>query len=123
NCIKTVSEFQRGNLKGVFHCFSGSAEQAKRIIDLNFFLGIGGVLTFKNAGLDKVIEEIDMKHIILETDSPYLAPVPFRGKRNECSYLKFVVEKLSAIKFLPYDEIAAFTTLNAEKLFGLPQKS
>ena len=88
-CIRLIGENQNGKLKGVFHCFSGNLAQAKQIIDLGLYLGIGGVVTFKNAGLDKVMTEIDMKHIVLETDAPYLAPVPFRGKRNECSYLKY----------------------------------
>ena len=90
-CIKVISENQKGKLKGVFHCFSGNIDQANRIIELGFYLGIGGVITFKNSGLDKVMANVDMKNVILETDAPYLAPVPFRGKRNECSYLKYVV--------------------------------
>lgn len=118
-CIMVVKEHQKGNLKGVFHCFSGTVELAQQIMDLGFYLGIGGVLTFKNAGLDNVIKEIDMKHVVLETDSPYLAPVPFRGKRNECSYLKYVVEKLAEIKNLSKEEVADITTKNARKLFSL----
>ena len=118
-CIKVISENQNGNLKGVFHCFSGSLEQANQVIDLGFFLGIGGVITFKNSGLDKVMADIDMKNVVLETDAPYLAPVPFRGKRNECSYLKYVVEKLSEIKDFSKDEVEKITTNNAKKLYGL----
>jgi TatD DNase family protein len=118
-CIQAVKQNQNGNLKGVFHCFSGNAEQAKQITNLGFYLGIGGVVTFKNSGLDKVVKEVEMKHIVLETDSPYLAPVPFRGKRNECSYLKYVVEKLSEIKAISKEEIAAITTKNAKKLFSI----
>ena len=118
-CIRAVSENQKGKLKGVFHCFSGSLEQAKKIMDLNFYLGIGGVLTFKNSGLDVVMEEINLTQVVLETDAPYLAPAPFRGKRNECSYLKFVAEKLAAVKKISPEEIAAMTTANAEKLFSL----
>jgi TatD DNase family protein len=102
----------------VFHCFSGDLLQAKKIVDLGFYLGIGGVLTFKNSGLDKVMEEISLDNIVLETDAPYLAPVPFRGKRNEPSYLKYIVEKLAAIKNMEVAEVAAITTTNAEKLFG-----
>lgn len=117
-CINVVAEHQQGKLRGVFHCFSGNEEQAKKIIDLGFYLGIGGVVTFKNAGLDKVMETISLNHIVLETDAPYLAPVPFRGKRNEPSYLKYVVEKLAEIKQCSKEEIAAITTSNAEKLFG-----
>ena len=118
-CIKVVSENQKGDLKGVFHCFSGNLEQANQIIELGFYLGIGGVITFKNSGLDKVMADIDMKNIVLETDAPYLAPVPFRGKRNECSYLKYVVEKLSEVKNLSKEEIKNITTENARKLFSL----
>jgi TatD DNase family protein len=118
-CIEVVRQHQHGKLKGVFHCFSGTAEQAKEIVDLGFYLGIGGVLTFKNSGLDKAIADIDLKHIVLETDSPYLAPVPFRGKRNECSYLSYVAEKLAELKAVTVDEIDSITTDNASKLFGL----
>ena len=118
-CIKMVAKNQKGNLKGVFHCFSGTADQANQIIDLGFYLGIGGVVTFKNSGLDKVMKDVDMTHIVLETDSPYLAPVPFRGKRNECSYLKYVVHKLSEIKVLTKDEIEEMTTKNAKELFNI----
>jgi TatD DNase family protein len=118
-CIQLVKQNQKGNLKGVFHCFSGNADQANQITDLGFYLGIGGVVTFKNSGLDKVIEEVELKHIVLETDSPYLAPVPFRGKRNECSYLKYVVGKLSDIKGISKEEIARITTSNAKELFNI----
>lgn len=117
-CIKVVAEHQKGKLKGVFHCFSGNAEQAAQAIGLGFYLGIGGVLTFKNSGLDKVMQSVNLDNIVLETDAPYLAPVPFRGKRNEPSYLKYVVEKLAGIKQSSVEEIAAITTANAEKLFG-----
>lgn len=118
-CIKVVSEYQKGKLKGVFHCFSGSIEQAEQIMDLGFYLGIGGVITFKNSGLDKIMEKISLDHIVLETDAPYLAPVPFRGKRNEPSYLKFVLEKLARIKNIPEEKIASITISNAQKLFVL----
>ena len=118
-CIKVITENQNGKLKGVFHCFSGNEKQAKEIIELGLFLGIGGVLTFKNSGLDKVMGNIDMKNIILETDAPYLAPVPFRGKRNECSYLKYVVEKLSEIKNVSKEEIENITSKNAKELFNI----
>jgi TatD DNase family protein len=118
-CIEVINKNQKGNLKGVFHCFSGSVEQAKKIIDLDFYLGIGGVLTFKKSGLDAVMEELDLTHIILETDAPYLPPVPFRGKRNECSYIKYVAEKLADIKKMELKEIAEITSANAEGLFKL----
>ena len=106
-------------LRGVFHCFTGTLEQAKRAIDLGFVLGIGGVVTFKNGGIDKFLNQIDLKHIVLETDSPYLAPVPFRGKRNESSYIIYVIEKLAEIYGLSKEEIADITTKNAEKVFAL----
>lgn len=116
-CIRVVSEHQKGKLKGVFHCFSGNGRQAQQIIDLGFYLGIGGVVTFKNSGLDKVMENVSLDYIVLETDAPYLAPVPFRGKRNEPSYLRYVVEKLAELKKCGTKEVAAITTANAEKLF------
>ena len=106
-------------LRGVFHCFTGTLEQANRAIRLGFKLGIGGVVTFKNGGIDKFLSQIDLKHIVLETDSPYLAPVPFRGKRNESSYITYVIDKLSEIYGLPIKEIASVTTKNAEKVFTL----
>lgn len=118
-CIDVVASHQKGGLKGVFHCFSGTHEQARRIVDLGFYLGIGGVVTFKNAGVDKALEGIDLGAIVLETDAPYLAPVPFRGKRNECSYLSHVAQKLAEIAGLGAEEIAAVTTTNAQKLFGV----
>ena len=106
-------------LRGVFHCFTGTLKQANRAIKLGFKLGIGGVVTFKNGGIDKFLSQIDLKHIVLETDSPYLAPVPFRGKRNESSYITYVIDKLSEIYGLPIKEIASVTTKNAEKVFAL----
>ena len=117
-CIRVVSEHQKGKLKGVFHCFSGNDKQAQQIIDLGFYLGIGGVVTFKNSGLDKVMEKVSLEYVVLETDAPYLAPVPFRGKRNEPSYLKYVTEKLALIKNISQEVVAQITTANAEKLFG-----
>lgn len=117
-CIQVVSEHQDGTLQGVFHCFSGNEMQADKIIGLGFYLGIGGVVTFKNSGLDKVVEKISLDHLVLETDAPYLAPVPFRGKRNEPAYLKYVVEKISDIKGCSIEEVIDKTTKNATKLFG-----
>ncbi len=107
------------NLKGVFHAFMGTEEQAKKIIDLGFFLGIGGVLTFKNSGLDKIVSSISIKNILLETDSPYLTPAPHRGKRNEPVYVELVAQKLADIFSIPLDEIALITKSNAEKLFNI----
>jgi TatD DNase family protein len=107
------------DLFGIFHCFTGDLGQAKRAIDLNMKLGIGGVATFKNGKIDQYLKEIDLKHIVLETDSPYLAPVPFRGKRNESSYTKLVAEKLAQIYHLPIEEIARITTENSKVIFGI----
>lgn len=120
-CIEMVKKNQAGNLIGVFHCFSGSLEQARKIIDLGFYLGIGGVLTYKNSGLDTVIREVDLKHIVLETDAPYLAPVPFRGKKNESKYISIIAQKLAEVKSTTLEEIAAITTGNAYKLFRLAE--
>ncbi|MGZ8559063.1 MAG: TatD family hydrolase [Chitinophagaceae bacterium] len=118
-CIRVIQQHQKGKLRGVFHCFSGTQEQAGKLIELGFYLGIGGVLTFKNAGLDHIVKQIDLSNILLETDSPYLAPVPFRGKRNECNYITYISQKLADINEMPVDMIAAITTANAKKLFGL----
>lgn len=117
--FQAVEEEQDGRLRGVFHCFTGNAEQARRAIDLNLVLGIGGVVTFKNAGLDKALADIDIKHIVLETDSPYLAPVPYRGKQNESSYLVYIAEKLAEIYGADTNTIAQATTANAGRLFTM----
>ena len=106
-------------LHGVFHCFTGTLDQANRAIRLGFKLGIGGVVTFKNGGLDKVINQIDLQHLVLETDAPYLSPVPFRGKRNESSYITYVLSKLSELYEKSEIEIAKATTKNAIKIFNL----
>ena len=119
DCIKVVAEHQKGKLKGVFHCFSGNEIQANQVIDLGFYLGIGGVVTFKNAGLDKVMRSVLVENVVLETDAPYLAPMPFRGKRNEPSYLAYVLKKLSDIKGVSEEKIALTTTENAKKLFQI----
>lgn len=105
--------------KAIFHCFSGNAEQAQKIIALgNFKLGIGGVVTFKNSGLDKVVEQTELEHLVLETDAPYLAPVPFRGKRNEPSYMLEVARKIAQIKSISTSEVEEITEKNAEFIFG-----
>lgn len=106
-------------LRGVFHCFTGTLDQANRAIRLGFKLGIGGVVTFKNGGLDKFINQIDLQHLVLETDAPYLSPVPFRGKRNESSYITYVLSKLSELYEISEIEIAKATTKNAIKIFNL----
>lgn len=116
--IELVEQLQDGDLTGVFHCFSGNAEQAARIIKLNFYLGIGGVVTFKNSGLDKVLPELSLDNLVLETDSPYLAPVPYRGKRNEPGYIPIIAEKLAEYKRVPLADVKLSTTRNAMKLFN-----
>lgn len=120
--FEVIDDTIDNNLNGVFHCFTGNRAQAEKIIGWGFKLGIGGVITFKNSGLDKVIEDIPTEHIILETDSPFLAPKPYRGKRNESAYLKLIAEKLSEIKKLDVNEIASITTKNAIDLFHFPLK-
>ena len=116
-CIDVVSRFP--GVRGVFHCFSGTVEQARRLLDLHFYLGIGGVVTYKNAGLDVVIKAIGLDAVLLETDAPYLSPVPFRGKRNESSYLSLIAAKLAEATGLSIEAVATITTQNAKKLFGL----
>lgn len=115
--IAIVKEHQDGQLKGIFHCFSGNLEQAKAIVDLGFLLGIGGVVTYKKSDLVSLLENIDLKDIVLETDAPYLAPVPYRGKRNESAYTPLVGEKVAQIKKVPLSEVASITTANAKALF------
>ena len=115
-----VLESEKGDdLRGIFHCFTGTLEQAKQAISYNMKLGIGGVATFKNGKIDKFLNEIDIKNIVLETDAPYLAPTPYRGKRNESAYLTNVVDKLVDIYGLSFDEIAAITTQNSKDVFGV----
>jgi TatD DNase family protein len=116
-CIATVKPFSKRGLKGIFHCFGGTTEQAKAIIDLNFYLGIGGVFTFKKANMPEVLKDISLNHIVLETDAPYLAPVPYRGKRNESAYLLYVAEALAKSKEISLEELANITTDNAKKIF------
>ena len=117
--IEAVKPFAKKGLRGIFHCFSGSKELAEQIISMDFHLGLGGVLTYKNAGVAEAIKDIPMEWLVLETDAPYLSPVPYRGKTNEPSYMIQVAMKLAEIKNLPLHEIASITTNNAEKLFGL----
>jgi len=120
--IKILHELDLKNLKGVFHCFSGDINQADEILNLGFYFGIGGVVTFKNSGLDKIVADLPLFSLVLETDGPYLAPTPFRGKRNEPAYLKLVAEKLAEIKGISFEEVLNITTANAVKLFNLPSK-
>ena len=114
-----LEEHNSPELTGVFHCFSGNLDQAEKIIEMGFMLGIGGVITFKNSGLDKVIDEMNLDQIILETDAPYLAPVPYRGKRNESAYIKIVAEKIALIKNMTIESVADITTENARRLFKI----
>lgn len=115
--IEILRAEQDENLRGIFHCFGGNVEEAKAITDLGFYLGIGGVLTFKKARLDETLKEIDLQHIVLETDAPYLAPIPYRGKRNESAYIRIIAEKLAEVKDVTLEEIAAKTSQNASNIF------
>jgi TatD DNase family protein len=117
--FEILDQEQGPDLKGVFHCFTGSLEQAERIIGYGFKLGIGGVVTFKNGGIDKFLKRIDLGHLVIETDSPYLAPKPYRGKRNESAYLTLVVDKLADIYGVSREHVAEVTTQNANEVFGL----
>jgi TatD DNase family protein len=120
NEIFEVLETEKGDdLFGIFHCFTGTIEQANRAISYNMKLGIGGVATFKNGKIDTFLNQIDVKHIVLETDSPYLAPVPYRGKRNESAYITLVSKKLSEIYGISEEELAAITTKNSKEVFGI----
>lgn len=118
DCIDIVRRMQNGKLRGIFHCFGGNADEAQEIVELGFYLGIGGVVTFKNSNLPETLKNISPDHLVLETDAPYLAPVPFRGKRNESSYIPLVAKRLAEIKQLSVEEIAIVTTANAAKIFG-----
>lgn len=118
-CFEIVHQKQNGKLRGVFHCFSDGVAEAQKVIDVGFYMGIGGVVTFKNSGLDKVIEAYSLEHVVLETDAPYLAPVPHRGQRNESSYLVHVAQKIADLKKITIEEVAAVTTENSKKLFRL----
>ncbi len=116
--IEMVEHLQDGKLTGIFHCFTGSAEQAEKIAKLGFYLGIGGVVTFKNGGLDTVLPSVPLDRIVLETDSPYLAPVPHRGKRNEPSYIPLIAQKVADIMKMSVEKIMKVTTENGVKVFG-----
>ncbi len=114
-----LEEEKDDDLFGIFHCFTGNAEQAKHAISLGFYLGIGGVVTYKNGGLDKILPQFDLSHIVLETDSPYLAPVPHRGKPNESSYLTYIAQKVAEIYQTDIQTVADITTANSQKVFGV----
>lgn len=117
--IELLQDVNNPALKGVFHCFTGDRRQAEVIIDMGFYLGIGGVLTFKNGGLGPVVADLPLGALVLETDAPYLAPAPHRGKRNESAYVRLVADKLAEIKGVSLEEIAESTTANARRLFDL----
>lgn len=116
--IELMKPFAAKGLKGIIHCFGGTEEDAKKIIAMGFYLGIGGIVTYKNSGLANVIKKIGIHKIVLETDAPYLTPIPFRGKRNESSYLKYIIEKIAEATKISVKTIAEVTTANAEKIFG-----
>ncbi len=117
-CIDLVRAGQDGRLRGIFHCFSGTLDEAREMLDLGFMLGIGGSLTYPKSTVPEVVREIPLEDIVLETDAPYLPPVPYRGKRNESSYIPIIAEMLSEVKVLPLSQIAKVTTGNAERVFG-----
>jgi TatD DNase family protein len=116
--IEILTPLLDGKLKGVFHCFSGTFDQAKKISSMGFYLGLGGVATFKNGGMDKVIPDLDLENIVLETDSPYLAPVPHRGKRNTPEYIPLIAKRVSELKKITVEELMRITTSNALRLFN-----
>lgn len=117
--FEVLEEEKDDKLRGIFHCFTGNSEQARRAIDLNFYLGIGGVVTYKKAGLDVVLKEISLDNLVLETDAPYLAPVPYRGKKNESSYLIYVADRVAEIYETTIEQVAEITTANSVKIFGI----
>ncbi len=117
--IELLEPLKDEKLKGIFHCFTGTLAEAQEAIELGFYLGIGGVLTFKKSGLDAVVKEIDLKHLVLETDSPYLSPTPHRGKRNESSYIPLIAQKLAEVKAITLEEVAQQTTQNAQNIFQM----
>lgn len=117
--IDLVEELKTDNFMGVFHCFNGSQAQAERIKELGFYIGLGGVTTFKNSGMDQVIPELDLSHVVLETDAPYLAPVPHRGKRNEPAFVSLVAQKVADLKEMSLNDLQEITTANAKQLFEL----
>ncbi|NQX97009.1 MAG: TatD family hydrolase [Flavobacteriales bacterium] len=117
--FEILDKLNDDKMRGIFHCFTGTVEQANHIINYgDFKIGIGGVVTFKNSGLDKVLEQLELKHLVLETDSPYLAPTPFRGKRNESTYLYNIAEKVADIYNISIEEVAKVTTENSKQVFG-----
>ncbi len=116
---RVVKEELSDDLAGIFHCFTGTSDEADKIIDIGFKLGIGGVVTFRNSKLGEVIRNISLEHLVLETDSPFLTPVPYRGKRNQSSYLTYIAEKIAEVKGIDMQEVAEITTYNASAIFKL----
>jgi TatD DNase family protein len=116
--IELLKKAHGERFRGIMHCFSGTLEQAQEIMELGFYMGIGGVLTYKNSGLAEVIKHVPLEYLVLETDAPYLSPVPYRGKRNESAYIRVIAEKLAETKNLNIEAIAAGTTTNVEKIFA-----
>lgn len=116
--IDVIQQYSKKGIRGIFHCFGGTIQEAEKIMECGFVLGIGGVVTYKNAGLAEVVQNIPIENIVLETDAPYLTPLPFRGKRNESSYLIYIAEKIAQIKNTSIEEVAAITTANAKKVFS-----
>ncbi len=116
--FEVLEEVQTPDLKGVFHCFSGNLDDAFRAIDMGYYLGIGGVITYKKSNLPEIVREIELESILLETDAPFLSPVPFRGKRNESAYINYIAEKIAEIKSVSIQEVAEITTQNAKELFN-----
>ncbi len=117
--FNVLSNYKDSKLKGIFHCFPGNINEAQKAVELGFYLGIGGVVTYKNSEMSKVVKEIPLKHLLLETDAPYLPPVPYRGKRNESSYIPIIAQKIAELKNIPIEVVAETTTDSAVKLFGL----
>ncbi|HSV87232.1 MAG TPA: TatD family hydrolase [Bacteroidales bacterium] len=117
--FEALDDFRNSGLRGVFHCFPGDVTQAAKVIGLGFFIGVGGVVTYKNGGLAKVVEYVGLDHIILETDAPYLAPLPHRGKRNEPSFIKLIGQKVASITGASLAQTASITTRNSMQLFGI----
>lgn len=117
DCIDIVREKQDGRLRGIFHCYSGTPEEAREAIELGFFLGIGGVVTYKNNVLQEIVKSVPLEHLVLETDAPYLSSVPYRGKRNESSYIPVIAQKVADLKEVSVEEVARVTTGNASQVF------
>jgi len=117
--IDIISEYQDGSLSGIFHCFNGTIDQCQKIVDNNFLMGIGGIVTYKNAGLDEMIKYLPEDKLLLETDSPYLSPVPYRGKRNQSAYIPIIAEKIAQIRGVDIEIIMKQSTENAQRIFKL----